>query len=135
MRKITADNDFLIVDEIYTELATQTNIISPKTGKPIGTGVMYEDHPFRGYVIEASPYFFNGGFRYNSEIKKGDIVYLSESAVSKGTDSIFLGGVQYRVIRHGAVIGHVTPTVEETKELKFARNVATAPAKKKELKN
>lgn len=134
MTEIKVDNGFIIIDPIYTEPKTGLSLVNPTGGRPMGTSITFKDHPFRGLVFAAPTHFYNGGYKYESEIKVGDIVMMNEPMHTVKSDIVIFDGVDYDVVRYASVICHVTPTEEERKALKFLRDTQSqAPSRKKEV--
>ena len=112
-------NGYVVVKPIYTEPTTSTPLINPNTQLPYASKGNFKDHPYRGLVMYVSPYYMNGGIKYDMDIKKGDIVYLPGEILERGTEYVIMDGIDYPCIRYALILGKCTPTAEETQSLKF----------------
>jgi hypothetical protein len=130
MTDLTMCNGYILIDPIYTVPNTESDLVNPFNGLPLTSKENYEDHPFRALVIFAPEYYRDGGIKYPSDIKKGDIVILPGEISSMGTQFIVNQKKMYPAIRYSSVLAHYTPSEEEAKSLKFKRDFKPKPKSK-----
>lgn len=119
MEQIEMDNNLVCVKPIFAKTSSKSNLIAAGSGLPLVAKSAYVEHPFRALVLFCGKYFYNGGIRYESEIKVGDIVYLPGRVVMDNNDPLIIEGIEYPTIKYGLILGHRTPTEEERNSLSF----------------
>jgi len=122
--QISIINGFVAVDPIQVELIKGFDLINPNTGLEMGTKDNYYDHPYQAMVVLAPAYFYNGGIRYESEVKVGDVLLLTGHIVSH--NELVIDGVRYPTIRYSDINGFYTPTEEQRKNIVFVREMKKA---------
>jgi hypothetical protein len=123
--RVKVMNGYIVVDMIYVPPKNAgLAIINPFTELGTGSKENYEQHPFQLLVIKAPEFFYNGGIKYESEIKAGDILLVPGTPVTSGLDGwVIIDGIEYPLIKYLLTYMHYTPTEEELKNLKFVRDV------------
>lgn len=117
-------NNNIIIDPLYIRAAKGSGIINPGTGRETATGAGQKEHPFKAVVKFAPKYIYNGGIRYESELRVGDVVVLQESeVVGKHFPPYIEDGYFYPIIKYATVIAFYTPTEEEKETFVFMRSM------------
>jgi len=119
--EMIAHNGFVIMDPIHVKPKTKAVIIDPHTNKPSASKGNYDDHPYRGLVIASCKFFYNGGIRYESELKAGDVALFSLAV--KPVGEIIIEAIPYPVVRYSDIIMSYSPSAQESKEMIFERQM------------
>ena len=124
--KMVSHNGYVIMDPIYIKPKSETPILNAE-GKPTASKENYDKHPYRGLVIASSKFFYNGGLRYESEVKAKEVALFSLSV--KPVGEIIIEGIPFAVVRYSDVFMTYEPTPEEIKDMVFEREMTDARKK------
>ena len=121
-RTVQALNSFVVVDPVYVAPTKVSSLIDPSTNRE--RPEEYDRHPFQGLVILAPKCYYNGGYRYESEVKEGDIVLFPGEIIARlmNTKTIWHNGVELFAVRYADLVGFYTPDEEERKNIVFFRD-------------
>ncbi len=117
--KVKMINGFIVVDPIHVETMKGLDIINPVTGLETGTKDNYYDHPYQAMVVFAPEYFYNGGIRYESEVKEGYVLFFEGHVQGQ---AMIVDGITYFLLRYSDIRGFYIPTKEEREKLVFVRD-------------
>lgn len=119
-------NGYVVMDPIYIKPKSETPILDA-SGKPTASKENYDKHPYRGLIIASSKFFYNGGLRYESEVKAGEVALFSLSV--KPVGELIIEGIPFAVVRYSDVFMTYVPTPKEIEDMVFEREIADARKK------